>query len=103
MGPERSRGGRSPVCCRTYTGRSAEGRPLIFDSMQYADAYLARVSADIQAGRWVPPDAPRPAGPPQLAAYAAAWLQGRDLSESTRLLYAGLLDGSSCPRSEICR
>ena len=36
----------------TYTGRTPEGRPLTFDSEQYASAYLARVHADIQAGRF---------------------------------------------------
>ena len=60
---------------RTYTGRTPEGRPLTFDSVQYADKYLARVNADIQAGRWVSPDAPRAAAPVTLAAYSAAWLK----------------------------
>lgn len=75
----------------TYTGRSAEGRPLTFDSRQYADAYLSRVDDDIQAGRWVSPDAPRAAAPVTLAAYTAAWLEGRDLSPSTRVLYPNVL------------
>lgn len=75
----------------TYAGRTAEGRPLTFDARQYADAYLSRVSADIQAGRWISPDAARRAAPVTLAAYAEAWLGGRDLSPSTRLLYANTL------------
>ena len=87
----------------TYTGRTADGRPLTFDSEQRADAYLARVHGDIQAGRWISPDAPRPAGPPLLAAYAPAWLasrkrpEGRDLADLTRELYAGLLDAFILP------
>ena len=75
----------------TYTGRSPEGRALTFDSKQYADAYLSRVDADIQAGKWVSPDAPRAPRPVTLAAYAAIWLEGRDLSPSTRLLYSNVL------------
>ncbi len=70
---------------RTYTG------PVTFDSRQYADAYLARVSGDIQAGRWVSPDAPKAAAPVTFGAYARAWLAGRDLSPGTRLLYSNTL------------
>ena len=76
---------------RTYTGRTPEGRALTFDSRQYADAYLARVSGDIQAGKWVSPDAPRAAAPVTLAAYSKTWLASRDLSPSTRLLYTNVL------------
>ena len=76
---------------RTYTGRTPEGRALTFDSRQYADAYLARVHGDIQAGRWVSPDAPKAARPVALAVYAETWLAARDLSESTRMLYSAVL------------
>jgi len=75
----------------SYTGRTAEGRPLTFDGMERADAYLSRVHADIQAGRWVSPDAPRPAAPKLLGEYAATWLPGRDLGDLTREQYEGLL------------
>jgi len=75
----------------TYTARTEAGGPLTFDSRQYADAYLSRVSADIQAGKWVSPDAPRAAAPVTLAAYAETWLEGRDLADSTRLLYSKVL------------
>jgi integrase len=77
----------------TYTARTEAGGPLTFDSRQYADAYLSRVHGDIQAGRWLSPDAPKPvkAAPLTLAAYSQAWLAGRDLSESTRLLYSNTL------------
>lgn len=78
---------------RTYTGRTDQGRPLTFDTGGGRDGaagkYLARVSADIQAGTWVSPDAPRPAEPESLAAYAERWLASRDdLSPGTRKLYA---------------
>jgi integrase len=75
----------------TYTARTQTGGPLTFDSRQYADAYLSRVHGDIQAGKWVSPDAPKAARPVTLAAYAETWLEGRDLSPSTRLLYANVL------------
>ena len=76
---------------RIYTGRTVEGRPLTFDSRQYADAYLARVYADIQADRWVPPDAARAAAPPLLRSYADAWLASRDLADRTREDYRQIL------------
>jgi integrase len=75
----------------TYTGRTPQGQPLTFDSEQYAEAYLSRVHADIQAGRWVSPDAPKAARPPTVAAYAGAWLAGRDLADRTREDYARIL------------
>src|SRR5260370_30741905 len=89
----------------TYTGRTPEGRARTFDSMQYADAYLARVSADIQAGRWVSPDAPQAKGPAArtFSEYAAAWLparrkpDGSELADLTRELYAGLLESFILP------
>jgi integrase len=79
-----------------YTG--PDGRtysaPLTFDSKQYADAWLARVSADIQTGKWTRPDEPGGSNvkpPLLLRAYAATWTAGRDLSGSTRVLYASTL------------
>jgi integrase len=80
---------------QAYTGRTREGRALTFDSMTRANAYLARVYADIQAGKWVSPDAPKPV--PELPAaslheYAQSWLATRELSASTRLLYRLTLD-----------
>jgi integrase len=78
---------------RTYTA------PVTFDSLQYADAYLARVHADIQRERWVSPAAPvsvRPADT-SLRDYARAWLDGRDLSPSSRLLYSQTLDKQILP------
>lgn len=77
---------------RTYAARTADGTALTFDSKQYADAYLARVHADIQSGKWVSPDAPKAAGPVTLRAYSETWLAGRDLSPTTRVLYRITLD-----------
>jgi integrase len=76
---------------KRYTARTGDGRPMTFDSRQYAGAWLSRVHGDIQSGRWVSPDAPPEAPPVILAAYAAAWLEGRDLSGSTRVLYGSTL------------
>jgi len=82
-----------------YTGPDGVtySAPVTFDSKQYADAWLRRVSGDIQAGRWVSPDAPRAAAPVTLRAYSDAWLAGRDLSESTRTLYAITLRNQVLP------
>jgi integrase len=76
--------------------------PVTFDSRQYADAWLARVHGDIQAGRWVSPDAVKiPADLPEVfGTYAAGWLAGRDLSGSTRKLYRIILDGHILPSFE---
>lgn len=72
-----------------YAATSEQGRPLTFSGRQYAAAWLSRVDADIQAGRWVSPDAASPSGqegPVTLRAYSASWLADRDLSQSTRTL-----------------
>ena len=78
-----------------YTGPDGcrYAAPTTFDSRQYAEAFLARVHGDIQAGRWVSPDAPviQAHKAPAFGDYAAAWLAGRDLSPSTRLLYENTL------------
>ena len=78
---------------RTYTARTDSGSALTFDSRQYADAYLARISGDIQAGRWVSPDAAKTisAAPVTFGAYSRTWLASRELSDSTRLLYSNVL------------
>jgi integrase len=84
---------------RAYSARTPDGTALTFDSRQYANAWLARVHGDIQAGRWVPPGAAAspPAPPVTLGRYAADWLAGRDLSPSTRRLYQVTLDGQVLP------
>jgi integrase len=83
-----------------YTG--PDGRtyaaPVTFDSRQYALAFLDRVHGDIQAGRWESPDAVKAAAAPVLLRdYSRAWLDGRDLSPSTRMLYRGTLDKQILP------
>jgi integrase len=82
-----------------YTGPDGHAYTahVTFDSRQYAEAFLARVSGDIQAGRWEPPGAPPPPPPAALGAYAAAWLAGRDLSPTTRLLYTRTLTNQILP------
>jgi integrase len=84
-----------------YTGPdgTAYTAPVTFDSRQYAEAYLARVHGDIQAGRWESPDAPKPAhaAPVPLRDYARTWLADRDLSPSTRLLYGQTLGKQILP------
>ena len=78
---------------RTYTARTEAGSALTFDSKQYADAYLARVSGDIQAARWVSPDVLKTVSrtPVTLDSYALLWLADRDLADSTLLLYSNVL------------
>jgi hypothetical protein len=78
---------------RDYTARKDSGAPLTFDSRQYADGYLSRVSASIQAGKWEAPNSEHARNlPVTLRAYSETWLEGRDLSPSTRLLYGNVLD-----------
>jgi integrase len=80
-----------------YTGPDGKvyGAPTTFDSRQYADAWLRRISGDIQAGKWESPDAPGSSSSVRLDLlrdYADTWLAGRDLSPSTRKLYRLTLD-----------
>jgi integrase len=90
---------------RAYTARKADGRPMTFDSRQYAGKYLERVSGEIQAGKWVSPDVQKTIDrtpPVTLRAYAETWLasrtwKGRELSPSTRLLYRIILDRQILP------
>lgn len=78
---------------KSYTGRSTDGTALTFDSETYANAYLARVYADIQREVWQPPDAPAAlAKVPTLAEYAATWMATRQLSESTKVTYTSTLN-----------
>src|SRR5262249_51739816 len=66
--------------------------PVPFDSPQYAEAFLARTHAHIQAERWKPPSANKVADlPSSFSTYAAAWLAGRDLADRTRDDYAQIL------------
>lgn len=76
--------------------------PATFDGKQYASAWLARVHADIQAGRWISPDAEKAADRQELlfGEYATSWLKGRDLSGSSRKLYRIILDRHILPAFE---
>jgi integrase len=75
--------------------------PQTFDSWQYAERYLVRVSAAIQEDRWVSPDAAKYAPKvPEFGEYAAAWLKGRDLAGGTRVLYRIILANQILPAFE---
>ena len=86
-----------------YTGPDGHvySAPTTFDSRQYAEAWLARVSADIQREKWKPPGEITETAPVKpavtLRAYSETWLAGRDLSASTRVLYRVTLDNQILP------
>jgi integrase len=69
---------------------------VTFDSKQYANAWLDRIHAEIQTGRWVSPLTPG-VRPPTLRDYAAAWLADRDLKLTTRRHYRDVLDRHVLP------
>lgn len=75
---------------RTYAARTPEGRPLTFDTQGDAEAWLALRQSEILRGAWLPPAEPAPS-PTIIRAYATAWLPDRDIEDTTRDLYAGLL------------
>src|SRR5262249_8450375 len=76
--------------------------PVTFDTRGYADAWLSRVSADIQRGKWESPDsAGAPSGvvhPVTFSDYAAGWLAGRDPFAGTPELLQILLRAPTPPR-----
>src|SRR5262249_33716915 len=80
--------------------------PATFDSRQYADAWLGRVRAHIQGGKWEPPNSLTPGKEingqrvRRFGEYAQSWLAGRDLSGSTRKLYRIILDAHILPAFE---
>jgi integrase len=65
--------------------------PHTFDSREHADAWLKAVRTDMHRGRWTEPDATT------LAAYAATWLDQRDLKPRTRVDYRILLERQILP------
>lgn len=66
--------------------------PVTFDKETYARDYLDGVHVDIQRGRWVSPNAPKPAEPATLRAYTEQWMAGRTkLAARTRHEYEGIL------------
>lgn len=77
---------------RTYTGTDTGGRSMTFDSKAAATAYLSRVHADIQAGRWESPGL-KPAAPAPLTFAEAAedWLASREIETRTAEHYSWLL------------
>ncbi len=79
-GPDRKR----------HTAKTNGGGPLTFNTKGAASAYLARVSADIQRGTWLPEPVSK-GELPLLNEYAATWLASRDLAGSTRNLYSIVL------------
>lgn len=84
-----------------YTGPDGVtySAPTTFDSRGYAERYLARADAEIQAGRWQPPGTVEQVADVHVfRAYAAAWLAGRDLADRTRDDYAQILRDHINPR-----
>lgn len=73
-----------------YEARTPQGRPLTFDTITDADAWLSLRHADVLRGAWLPPAEPRPA-PTAFCVYADAWLEGRDLEDTTHDHYVQLL------------
>jgi integrase len=74
-----------------HTARSPEGKPLTFTAKQDAEGWLSLRHSEILRGAWLPEPkslTEAPSGSQLLRAYGEAWLAGRDLSESTRRLYA---------------
>jgi integrase len=73
--------------------------PTTFTAKQDGAAWLALREAEIIRGVWRPPaePAPKPSAPQTLGEYSAAWLAGRDLSESTRRLYRATLGKQVLP------
>lgn len=81
---------------RWYTARrDSDGGPQTFTTAKKAEAHLAWVRVEIEAGRWAPPDHSGPV--PTFATYAETWLAGRDLATRTRDHYRQLLDAHILP------
>jgi integrase len=80
--------------------RGPDGRvytaPTTYDAKGYAEAWLARVFTDIQAGTWVSPNTPT-AAVVTLGSYAEAWLADRDLKPRTRVNYQRIFDRHIAP------
>ncbi|OLT46940.1 hypothetical protein BJF85_00250 [Saccharomonospora sp. CUA-673] len=75
---------------RTYNARTPEGRPLTFDTYGDADAWLSLRRSEILRGAWLPPKETEQ-NPLTLRQYATAWLEDRDLADTTREHYEQLL------------
>ncbi len=64
-----------------------------FDAKRDAEIELSKIEADQARGEWADPDA----GRVNFRAYAEAWVTERDLSETTRERYEGLLRNHLAP------
>ena len=87
----------------SYKGPDGRRHPApgTFDSRQYADAWIARVHGDIQAGRWESPLTSKTIETPAtFGAYSETWLKGRDLAGGTRMLYRIILHNQILPAFE---
>ena len=81
---------------RAYTAQTPQGKPLTFGTKQDAAGWLSLRQSEVLRGAWLPPAAAA-AAPVTLAAYAAAWLAGRDLADRTREDYAQVLRDHIAP------
>lgn len=83
-----------------YTHRSCQYKaPRTFTSTTKAREWLVKVEASILDGTWTPPvvETTEATGPLTFGPYAADWLRGRGLEESTRDQYRRLLDNHVLP------
>lgn len=71
------------------SAQRADGRPITFETIGDADAWLALRHSEILRHEWAPPALPK--APTVLRTYADAWLAQRDLEVRTREHYAQLL------------
>ena len=78
---------------RRHNARDSEDKPLTFNAKDHADAWLALRRSEILRGVWQPSAGPKAptAAPVTFGDYSRTWLAGRDLSESTRVLYSHVL------------
>ena len=81
-----------------HTARKPDGRPLTFGTRQDADGWLTLRHSEILRGAWLPATVPAPAAAPlTLAAYSGTWMAGRELEQSTRVLYRATLRNQVLP------
>jgi integrase len=75
----------------SYVGPDTVRRtgPTTFETKMDAEEWLAARRREVLGDEWQPP---KPRRTPQLADYAARWLDGRDLKRRSRQKYASLLD-----------
>lgn len=78
---------------KRHTARKPDGGPLTFDAKQDAEGWLSLRHSEIIRGAWLPDAEPKQEKAPSVTfgAYSTAWLAGRELSDSTRLLYGNVM------------